>query len=92
MSRPAGPARAVLWEEMRSAEFDRLDRGRTVVVLPTGAIEQHGPHLPVSADARIAAAIARRAATRVRDVTVLVAPAIWSGVSPFHTYRPGTLW
>ncbi|MDT7574636.1 MAG: mycofactocin precursor peptide peptidase, partial [Pseudonocardiales bacterium] len=42
---------------------------RTVLV-PVGSLEQHGPHLPLDTDARIAAAVARRAV----DPTMLLAP------------------
>ena len=41
-----------------------LDRaaGPSTVLVPVGSLEQHGPHLPLDTDARIAAAVARRAA------------------------------
>jgi hypothetical protein len=38
---------AKLWPEMTTTDFAALDRERVVAVLPVGAIEQHGPHLPV---------------------------------------------
>jgi creatinine amidohydrolase len=44
-----------LWQDMNTLEFAQLDAGRVIAVLPVGAIEQHGPHLPVSTDARIRA-------------------------------------
>jgi creatinine amidohydrolase len=37
-------------EELRWPEIDALDRERTLLVLPVGMIEEHGPHLPVGAD------------------------------------------
>jgi creatinine amidohydrolase len=37
------------WEDVRD-----LNRARTVVVLPVGAIEAHGPHLPLGTDNVIA--------------------------------------
>ncbi|MDE0114156.1 MAG: creatininase family protein, partial [Albidovulum sp.] len=41
------------WMEFRAAEFKDLDPMRTIAVLPTAAVEQHGPHLPVGTDALI---------------------------------------
>jgi creatinine amidohydrolase len=54
-----------------------------VVLLPVGAIEAHGPHLPLDTDVVIAVETARRAARRLRarTITAVVAPAILYGVS-----------
>eukprot|EP00937_MAST-01D_sp_MAST-1D-sp2_P000083 g83.t1 len=40
-----------LWEELTTVEHAALDKARAVAVLPIGAVEQHGPHLPVGVDA-----------------------------------------
>src|SRR2546428_14101636 len=48
------------WEEVRD-----LDREHTLVVLPVGAIEAHGPHLPLDTDVVIATAMARAGARRL---------------------------
>jgi creatinine amidohydrolase len=61
---------------------------RTVLV-PVGSLEQHGPHLPLDTDARIAAAVARRAAAGVPSV--LLAPPLAYGASGEHEGFPGTL-
>lgn len=61
---------------------------RTVLV-PVGALEQHGPHLPLDTDARIAAAVARRAAEG--DPTLLLAPPLPYGASGEHEGFAGTL-
>lgn len=61
---------------------------RTVIV-PVGSLEQHGPHLPLDTDARIATAVARRAAQD--DPTVLLAPPVAYGASGEHQGFPGTL-
>ena len=45
------------WQDLTSPEFARLDPEATVAVLPVGAIEQHGPHLPVAVDACLIEAI-----------------------------------
>ena len=64
----------------------------SVVLLPVGAIEAHGPHLPLDTDVIIASAIADRAARRLSDrgQTVVVAPAVCYGVSYVGGCFPGT--
>lgn len=41
------------WQDMRSADFAPVDPERWVALLPVGAVEQHGPHLPLRIDACI---------------------------------------
>jgi mycofactocin system creatininase family protein len=59
------------------------------LLVPVGACEQHGPHLPLDTDARIAAAVARRVAAE--DDALLVAPPLAYGASGEHEGFPGTL-
>jgi creatinine amidohydrolase len=51
----------------------RLRDPEAIVLLPVGALEQHGPHLPLGTDALLAAAVARTVAERVDGI---VAPPI----------------
>ncbi len=46
-------------------EVDALERARTVAVLPVGAIEAHGPHLPLGTDVIISRAMAAAGARRL---------------------------
>ncbi|MBV8999053.1 MAG: mycofactocin biosynthesis peptidyl-dipeptidase MftE [Solirubrobacterales bacterium] len=62
---------------------------RRVLLVPLGSLEQHGPHLPLDTDTRIAVAVARRAATG-RD-GVAVAPPLAFGSSGEHAAFAGTL-
>ncbi|TGD90865.1 creatininase family protein [Mycolicibacterium sp. CH28] len=78
------------WEELTSAQIaQRLsDDPDTVALIPVGATEQHGPHLPVGTDTIMATAVAEAAAGDVG----LVLPALPFGASFFHgTDLAGTL-
>lgn len=68
---------------------DLDDPAPRAVVVPVGSLEQHGPHLPLDTDARIAAAVARRAADG--DPSLLLAPPVAYGASGEHEGFPGTL-
>ncbi|MEV6611992.1 mycofactocin biosynthesis peptidyl-dipeptidase MftE [Kutzneria sp. NPDC051319] len=61
----------------------------SVLVVPVGSTEQHGPHLPFTVDTEIAAALCERLA-RARD-RVVVAPAFSYGSSGEHAAFPGSL-
>jgi len=75
------------WEEARD-----LDRARTVVVLPVGAIEAHGPHLPLATDIVIAAAMARAGAGRLAARhPVLILPGVAYTAAGFAAKFHGTL-
>ncbi|MBA3745097.1 MAG: mycofactocin biosynthesis peptidyl-dipeptidase MftE [Sporichthya sp.] len=72
------------WPEVR----DRVGPA-TVLAVPLGATEQHGPHLPHSVDTDIAAALC--AGLGVARPDVVVAPALPFGASGEHAGFPGTL-
>ena len=73
------------WPEVKALDFSTL-----IVILPTGSIEQHGPHLPVSVDTDIVSAIAQRLEQRAPD-KILLLPTLWPGLSTHHMDFPGTL-
>jgi creatinine amidohydrolase len=79
------------WASRPSPELDfsEVRGGRDVGLVPVGAIEQHGPHLPTGTDTIVATAVCERAG-QLADLPVL--PAIGVGVSYGHgTELPGTL-
>jgi creatinine amidohydrolase len=78
------------WQDLTTSDFESLDPERTVAVMALGAIEQHGPHLPLVTDALIAGAVAERAVAAARVPTVLL-PASAVGKSDEHIDFPGTL-
>lgn len=61
-----------------------------IVVVPLGAHEQHGHHLPLLTDAMIGSEIVRRADEELKE-EVLFAPMLWLGHSPHHLAFPGSL-
>lgn len=81
------------WSRLRASEIAALAAGGgTVVIVPIGATEQHGPHLPVMTDWRCVQEIARRAARVMRaSKPVLVTPTIPYGMSEHHMSLGGTI-
>lgn len=73
---------------MRFADLSRTRLAElapdAVVVLPVGATEQHGPHLPTGTDHVLVERIALGAAAAVADFPVLVAPTVAMGYSDHH--------
>jgi creatinine amidohydrolase len=87
-AREARQLAEMTWEEARD-----IDRGRTVAVLPVGAIEAHGPHLPLATDCVIAEAMARAAAERLeaRGLHTVVLPVLPYTRAGFASGFPGTI-
>jgi mycofactocin system creatininase family protein len=73
---------ALRWPQVNAAP-------RRLLVVPTGSCEQHGPHLPMDTDTRIAVAVASRACAGRPGVGL--APAVAIGASGEHAEFPGTL-
>lgn len=68
------------------------DRENTVIVLPTGATEQHGPHLPCAVDTVISAGVVGHALARLPEAVPAYAMApITYGKSEEHLHFPGTM-
>jgi creatinine amidohydrolase len=88
MMMPVHELAQLTWEEVRE-----LDRENTVAILPVGAIEAHGPHLPLDTDVVIATAMARAGARKLveRGRTVLILPALAYTAASFGAAFHGTL-
>lgn len=79
------------WQDMPSSAFGSLP-DETVAVLPIGAVEQHGPHLPLSVDSCINQSLLERAlAEAPADLPVTALPLQAIGKSNEHLAFPGTL-
>jgi creatinine amidohydrolase len=78
------------FEELRSPEVDRLDRERTVLLLPIGSMEQHGKHMPLGTDTMLANGVCEAAARQLAP-NVMVLPPLWYGFSPHHMRFAGSV-
>ncbi len=68
------------------------DKPNTVIVLPAGSTEQHGPHLPCAVDTIIAAGVVGHALARLpAEVPAFALPPISYGKSDEHLHFPGTV-
>jgi len=86
------PLRSRFWSDLTSEEFSRLDRERLIAVLPVGATEQHGPHLPMSTDTATIDGMVRATLPHLPDdLPVLFLPTVPYGKSNEHSRYPGTL-
>ena len=80
------------WADLNTLDFAALDPARTVAVLPLGATEQHGPHLPLSVDTVLVEGVVKAALTHLSATDpVLVLPTQTVGLSTEHTAFAGTL-
>jgi creatinine amidohydrolase len=80
------------WADLRAPEVAGLDPARAVAVLPVAAVEQHGPHLPLGTDLRIAEGMLAEVRRRCPDdLELLFLPVQAVGKSNEHLFAPGTL-
>jgi creatinine amidohydrolase len=80
------------WQDMTTRDFAAIDPARDVALMPVGAIEQHGPHLPVSVDADILRGVVQAAVPHLAGgFRVVALPPITIGKSNEHLAFPGTL-
>lgn len=84
--------RSRYWQELTALDFAALPTADAIAVQPVAAIEQHGPHLPVSVDSVLNAGILDATLARLpAEAPVLILPPQSVGKSDEHTRFPGTL-
>ena len=74
-------------------DINRLAATNCVALLPLGAVEAHGPHLPLATDGIIAEAMVNEAARNLSadDLTILLMPPVSYSAAPFAADFPGTI-
>ncbi len=80
------------WQDFRAPEYLAIDPMRTIAILPTAAIEQHGPHLPVGTDTIINQGLLDMLRQRCPgDLDLRILPVQAVGKSNEHLWAKGTL-
>ena len=81
------------WARLRADELCKYAQDDTVVILPVAALEQHGPHLPVMVDSRLAEEVSKRTASlgRAKGIPIITLPVVWHGLSEHHMPFGGTV-
>lgn len=80
------------WSDHTSEALSRMPREKLIAVLPVGAVEQHGPHMPMSTDhATVDAMVHATVAKLGPSSPVLFLPTASYGKSNEHSRYPGTI-
>jgi creatinine amidohydrolase len=83
----------VEFRRLRADELRARAAADAIAIVPFGAIEQHGPHLPVEVDSLLGHEVALRTARKMlsRGEPVVVLPMVWTGISEHHMSFGGTI-
>jgi len=79
----------VFYADYTWKELDTLDRSKAVLILPSGSVEEHGPHLTLASDSAAAEAVTAEAAAKVPGC--LVMPCLWYTPSVDTSNYTGTV-
>jgi creatinine amidohydrolase len=88
LSQAGTGSKALLLPEMSWVDVKGYLKTCDMVIIPLGATEQHGPHLPLGTDYYEALEICKKIS---QQTGVVVAPVLWVGYSLYHSGFPGTL-
>ncbi|MGN0099484.1 MAG: creatininase family protein [Dietzia sp.] len=82
------------YADLTTVEAARVGAGDPIAVVPTGAVEPHGPHLPLATDLLVAEHVAARAVTAAAEAgtDAWLMPALGYTKSDEHAGFPGALW
>lgn len=76
------------WTEIQAIS----DKENVVIIQPIGAIEQHGPHLPIAVDAAISVGVLGKALSQLKEtIPAYALPPLYYGKSNEHWHFPGTI-
>ncbi len=90
---PQPPKQALEFSSLTAPQLNAMAARDAIVIVPVGSTEQHGPHLPVMVDYRLATEVARRGAVKLAAAghPVLVTPTVWTGFAEHHMELGGTI-
>lgn len=92
MTQSGNIPRKRFWADLPASAFADGALNQAIAVLPLGAVEQHGPHLPVSTDSSIARGMVQAVAARLPETSnALFLPVLDVTNSVEHSNMPGTL-
>ena len=83
----------IVTSDMTWTEVDEALKDRPIALVPLGAVEAHGPHLPISTDTVIATELAKRGAAKLKEngIASLILPPVYFTVADFGADFAGTL-
>lgn len=84
---------SIYFHYLTSPEIGKAAKRNTLILIPVGQVEEHGPHLPLECDCIIARETARVLAENLRDeIPILVLPTVWTAYSVRQVARwPGLI-
>ncbi|HOT22237.1 MAG TPA: creatininase family protein, partial [Sedimentibacter sp.] len=77
------------WDELTWTELTNLRDG--IIIIPTGSVEQHGPHLPIGTDTFIAEGFAKKLYNKAIDKKIIIAPSISYTYAKLNSNYLGTI-
>jgi creatinine amidohydrolase len=80
------------WHHLKKTDFENGSLSDAVVVVPVGATEQHGPHLPTGTDTLLAEAMAEAIIDKTQNASVVLFPTLSVTASREHHDYPGSVW
>jgi creatinine amidohydrolase len=87
------PGQVLEFSSLTAPQLNAMAARDAIIIVPVGSTEQHGPHLPVMVDYRLATEVARRGALKLAAAghPVLVTPTVWTGFAEYHMELGGTI-
>jgi creatinine amidohydrolase len=87
------PGQVLEFSSLTAPQLNAMAARDAIIIVPVGSTEQHGPHLPVMVDYRLATEVARRGAGKLAAAghPVLVTPTVWTGFAEHHMELGGTI-
>ena len=79
------------WNEMTFEDIDDAKNNDAIVIIPVGAVEQHGRHLPVGTDSILVYDIVKDLSMAVHNKQIIYTLPIWTGYSAYHLDFSGTI-